>query len=314
MNSKVLAVSFAFVVLLAGVLPILTGCASDMTTQEKEKFYSELYQKFPKPEMYREAYEWLKEKGNNKPSFTVQHFTEGWYYAKMVYLQPSGPYPTTRIKLFLEDRAFMDQLYGDMDAWVAQQRDCCHASSVRIVQEWVEMRKRDYARVMGDAASVQASQDELSRIRSENRAERERLEAQGQALNALATSAVAVAAATRPSSNQQALPQQQAAVSSLSPSGVSQDNRQGNQPKQQPQAAPQQPSAQVAQNQANRCAALPSANHKPWPEAQRNGAARCSCEGGQWRSVGKSFTCFIGGEATWGCGPDPVNGSQCGQN
>ncbi len=72
---------------------------------------------------------------------------------------------------------------------------------------------------------------------------------------------------------------------------------------------------QVAQAQANRCAGLPSANHRPWPEAQRNGAQKCACEGGSWRQVSNrpSFSCFMNGEATWGCGPDPQFGSQCGQ-
>jgi hypothetical protein len=71
---------------------------------------------------------------------------------------------------------------------------------------------------------------------------------------------------------------------------------------------------QVAQTQANRCAALPSPNHIPWPQAQSNGAAKCSCEGGQWRAVAhESFSCFKNGEAKWGCGSDQTQGSQCGQ-
>jgi hypothetical protein len=179
-----------------------------MSIEERNAFHAEL-NKFPETQ-YREVYAYIKQRsmkdrGDNfyEPGFVIDHFFQGWKHAPKDYGDPK-PVP------FVHDEAFMNQVYADMDARIRNVRACCHISSVQITEEFMQIMKGRVARARGDAAQVQAVEEERRRLATERAAERERAAARSAAIDSAASSMLGVMASTRQQQNASAIANQQA--------------------------------------------------------------------------------------------------------
>ena len=195
-----------FYVFIVVVVTALAGCAS-MSEKEQAEFRASL-DKFSESQ-YREVYAYIKQKsmtlrgdGYYNPAFVIDHFFQGWRHAPRGYGEPK-PVP------FVQDHAFMNQVYADMDAMVRNAEACCHISHVRNQQAFVEIMKGRVARASGNAEQARAAEEEVRRLGRENAAEREESRARIDALNTAATSAVAVMGSVK-QQNASAIASQQA--------------------------------------------------------------------------------------------------------
>jgi hypothetical protein len=171
-------------VTLVIVLSLATSCASIPNQWELEAEIS----KFSETQ-YREAYAYVKQRVNNRIPTAHEQFFVSWKYVQPEYASRPAP--------FMQDRAFMQQLYADMDWIVSHTRACCAVDHARSWEATVERNKAKLARISGNAEQAKAAEEQARRALREGAEGRERSLAQGEAIGAAMTSAVGVIAATR---------------------------------------------------------------------------------------------------------------------